>query len=163
MPQLFNLAPSAIAAFPFHPRLQTSYPILPILFFSLYSFTAASCSWLPFYASFFLCSLTLSGFFNGMLEVFEPGVVNCYIFFRPTTLSPGIHCLQESNLYSSFSFRIPGFSTLRSDRTHSRSGILSRDATHASDGVIIFVRQWLFFSELSISSLSLRLISTLIM
>ena len=31
--------------------------------------------------------------------------------------------IQESNLNSSSSFRIPGFSTLRSDGTHSRSGI----------------------------------------
>ena len=64
-------------------------------------------------------------------------------------------CIQESNLNSSSSFRIPGFSALRSDRTHSRSGILSRDATHASGGVISFVRQGLSFSELSTSSLSL--------
>ena len=63
-------------------------------------------------------------------------------------------CIQESNLNSSSSFRIPGFSALRSDRTHSRSGILSRDATHASGGVVIFVRQGLSFSELSTSSLS---------
>ena len=55
-------------------------------------------------------------------------------------------CIQESNLNSSSSFRIPGFSVLRSDRTHSRSGILSSDATHASGG--------LSFSELSTSSLS---------
>ena len=63
-------------------------------------------------------------------------------------------CIQESNLNSSSSFRIPGVSALRSDRTHSRSGILSSDATHASGGVIIFVWQDLSFSELSISSLS---------
>ena len=63
-------------------------------------------------------------------------------------------CIQESNLNSSSSFRIPGFSVLRSDRTHSRSGILSSDATHASGGVVIFVRQGLSFSELSTSSLS---------
>ena len=63
-------------------------------------------------------------------------------------------CIQESNLNSSSSFRIPGFSVLRSDRTHSRSGILSRDATHASGGVVIFVRQGLSFSELSTSTLS---------
>ena len=61
-------------------------------------------------------------------------------------------CIQESNLNSSSSFRIPGFSALRSDRTHSRSGILSSDATHAS--VVIFVRQGLSFSELSTSFLS---------
>ena len=63
-------------------------------------------------------------------------------------------CIQESNLNSSSSFRIPGFSALRSDRTHSRSGIFSSDATHASGGVVIVVRQGLSFSELSTSSLS---------
>ena len=46
------------------------------------------------------------------------------------------------------------FSALRSDHTHSRSGILSPDATHASNGVIIFIRQGLSFSELSTSTLS---------
>ena len=64
-------------------------------------------------------------------------------------------CIQKSNLISSSSFRIPGFSALRSDGTHSRSGILSPDATHASGGVVIFVRQGLSFSELSTSFLSL--------
>ena len=64
-------------------------------------------------------------------------------------------CIQESNLNSSSSFRIPGFSALRSDRTHSRSGILSPDIMHTSGGVIIFVRQGLSFSELSTTSLSL--------
>ena len=64
-------------------------------------------------------------------------------------------CIQESNLNSSSSFRIPGVSALRSDRTHSWSGILSLDTTHTSGGVVIFVRQGLSFSELSTSSLSL--------
>ena len=45
-------------------------------------------------------------------------------------------------------------SVLRSDRTHSRSEIFSTDATHASSGIIIFVKQDLSFSELSTSSLS---------
>ena len=63
-------------------------------------------------------------------------------------------CIQESNLNFSFSFPIPGFSALRSDRTHSRSGILSSDTTHASRGVVIFVRQGLSFSELSTCTLS---------
>ena len=63
-------------------------------------------------------------------------------------------CIQESNLSLSSSFRIPGFSALRSDHTHSWSGILSPDGTHASGGVIIFVKQDLSFSELSVSSLS---------
>ena len=63
--------------------------------------------------------------------------------------------IQDSNLNLSSSFRIPGFSALRSDRTHSRSGIFSTDVADASGGVIIFVKQGLFFSELSIYSLSL--------
>ena len=64
-------------------------------------------------------------------------------------------CIQESNPNSSSSFRIPGFSALRSDRTHSWSGILSAESTHASSSVVIFVRQGLSFSELFTSSLSL--------
>ena len=74
--------------------------------------------------------LTLSGFFNGMLVVYEPGALNYSTFFRPilSTLS----AFRESNLNSSFSFRIPRFSALRSDGTHSRSGIHSRDTTHPS-------------------------------
>ena len=61
--------------------------------------------------------------------------------------------IQESNLNLSSSFQIPGFSALRSDGTHSRSGIFSTDVTDASGGVIIFFRQSLSFSELSTSSL----------
>ena len=63
--------------------------------------------------------------------------------------------IQESNLNLSSSFRIPGFSALQSHGTHSRSGIFSTDVADASGGVIIFVKQGLFFSELSTSSLSL--------
>ena len=69
--------------------------------------------------------------------------------------SVAVICIQKSNLKSFSSFWIPGFFALCSDRTHSRSGILSPDATHTSGGVIIFVRQGLSFSELSTSSLSL--------
>ena len=47
---------------------------------------------------------------------------------------------------------LSGFSTMRSDRTH--SGILSSDTTHASGSVITFIRQGLSFSQLSTSSLS---------
>ena len=63
--------------------------------------------------------------------------------------------IQESNLNLSSSFRIPGFSALQSHGTHSRSGIFSADIADASGGVIIFVKQGLFFSELFTSSLSL--------
>ena len=64
-------------------------------------------------------------------------------------------CIQESNLNLSSSFQIPGISALHSDRTYCRSGILSPDATHASDGIVISIRQGLSFSELSTFSLSL--------
>ena len=71
-------------------------------------------------------------------------------------------CIQESNLNSSSSFRIPGFSVLRSDRTHSRSGILSSDASHASGGVAFSSdRAYPFLNFLP--PLFLGLIPTLIM
>ena len=64
-------------------------------------------------------------------------------------------CIQKFNLNLSSSFRILGFPALQSHGTHSRSGIFSIDVADASGGVIIFVKQCLFFSELSTSSLSL--------
>ena len=67
----------------------------------------------------------------------------------------GLIYIQESNLNLSSSFRIPGFSALQSHGTHSRSGVFSTDVADASGGVIIFVKQGLSFSELSIPSLSL--------
>ena len=63
--------------------------------------------------------------------------------------------IQESNLNSSSSFQIPGFSALQSHGTHSRFGIFSTDVADVSGGVIIFVKQGLSFSELSTSFLSL--------
>ena len=73
-----------------------------------------------------------------------------FILFHPVDLI----CIQKSNLSLSSSFQIPGFSTLRSDGTHSRSGIFSTDVTDASGGIIITVRQGLSFSELYTSFLS---------
>ena len=100
-----------------------------------------------------LFPLTLSGFFSGMLEVFEPGALNYFTF--PSSHPVDLICSQESNLNSSSSFRIPGFSALRSDRTHSWFGILTPDATHASGSVVTLVREGLSFSELSTSLSSL--------
>ena len=68
----------------------------------------------------------------------------------------------QANPHSFSSFRIPGFSALRSDFTPSRSGTLSPNVMHASGGVIIFARQGLFFSVFS-TALFLCLTSTLIM
>ena len=82
---------SANAALSPHPRLQTSYP--PSSHFisspSAPLPTTVPCSWLSFCASCLHSPLTLLGFFNGMLEVFEPGALNYSTFFRPilSTLS----------------------------------------------------------------------------
>ena len=76
-----------------------------------------------------------------MLGVSEPGAPNYYTLFRLISLT----------LNLSSSFWIPGFSALQSHGTHSRSDIFSTDVANASGGVINFVKQVLFFSELSIS------------
>ena len=77
--------PSANAALLPHPRLRTSYPP------SAHSVSSSSspsppslapgCPSAPPASS---PSLTLSGFFNGMLEVFEPGALNYFTFSQPT-------------------------------------------------------------------------------
>ena len=140
---------SANAALSPHSRLLTYYP--------RYAHSISSPSaplHRPLLLAFLLCHLppfplTLSRFFNGMLEVFEPGALNYSTFFRPilSTLSAFRNPILTP-------LPLSGFSALRSDRTHSRSGILSSDTTHASGGAIIFVRQGLFFSKLSTSTLS---------
>ena len=80
---------SANAALPPHHRLQTSYPS-SAYFASSPSAPSLSphspgCLSTP-RSSFFL--LTPSGFFNGTMEVLEPGALNFYTFFRfiPLTL-----------------------------------------------------------------------------
>ena len=92
-------------------------------------------------------------FFNGMLGVSKPRALNCNTLFCLIPLTLFV-CRNQSNLNSSSSFRIPGFSALQADGTHSRPGMFSTDITDASLGVIIIVRQSLSFSELSTSSLS---------
>ena len=81
---------SVNAALSPHPRLQTSYPR------SAHSLSSPSTPPPPSLAPGFSSAppastppLTLSGFFNGMLEVFEPVALNYFTFFRPilSTLS----------------------------------------------------------------------------
>ena len=74
---------SANAALLPHPRLQTTYSPSAHYIFSPSYPTTVPCSWLFFCTSFLHSPLTLSGFFNGMLEVFEPGALNYSTFFRP--------------------------------------------------------------------------------
>ena len=85
-----------------------------------------------------------------MLGVFGYAELLRFLSSHPVALI----CIQESNLGSSSSFRIPGFSAMRCGCSHSRSGILSPDAARAGGDVIMFVGRGLSFSELSASSLS---------
>ena len=144
---------SANAALSPHPRLQTSYPP------SAHYISSLSGTPPPSFAPGFSStppastpppeSLRVLQWNAGGLRARSTELLH-FFSFHPVDLI----CIQESNLNSSSSFRIPGFSALRSDRTHSWSGILSSDTTHASGGVVIFVRQGLSFSELSTSSLT---------
>ena len=83
-----------------------------------------------------------------------PEELNFFTFF----------CSFLSILFASrnpFSFyRMPGYSALQSDRTQFRFGSLSPDDMHAGGGFVIFVRQLLFFAEISAFSSSLRLTAT---
>ena len=146
-------SPSTDAALSPHPHLQTSYPP------SAHSISPSSAPSPPSLARGHFStppasspppdSLRVLQWNAGGLRARSTELLH-FLSSHPVDLI----CIQESNLNSSSSFRIPGFSALRSDRTHSRSGILSPDATHASGGITIFVRQGLSFSELSTSSLS---------
>ena len=146
--------PSANAALLPHPRLQTSYPPSAHLISPSPALPPSSLA--PGYTSAPPASspppdsLRVLQWNAGSLRARSTELLH-FLSSHPVDLI----CIQESNLNSSSSFRIPGFSVLRSDRTHSRSGILSSDASHASGGVVIFVRQGLSFSELSTTSLSL--------
>ena len=83
-------SPSGNAGFPPHPRLQISYPLSAhfLCFPSALSPLplAPGCPSTPSASS---PPLTLSRFFNGMLEIFKPGALNYFTFFRliPLTLS----------------------------------------------------------------------------
>ena len=145
--------PSANAALLPHPRLQTSYPPSAHLISPSPALPPPSLA--PGYTSAPPASspppdsLRVLQWNAGALRARSTELLH-FLSSHPVDLI----CIQESNLNSSSSFRIPGFSVLRSDCTHSRSGILSSDASHASGGVVIFVRQGLYFSELSTTSLS---------
>ena len=74
---------SANAALLPHPRLQTSYPHLPILYLlPLPSHHRPLLLAILLHLLPPLLPLTLSGFFNGMLEVFEQGALNYFTFFH---------------------------------------------------------------------------------
>ena len=147
IPTLFNvvhLAFSANVLLPLHPRLQTSYPPSTTLYHPPSALSQ----------------------FPHVFRCFIPPASSSYLQYNAgrlrTRSAERLHYIslylvdfifiQGSNINSSSSFRILGYFALRSDRTHSRSGILSPDDPHASGGLIIFVSQGLSFYKLSTSS-----------
>ena len=108
--ELYHLAPSAKAALPPHPRLQTSYPPSTHFLSSPSSpsppFFAPGCSSEPPASS---SPLTLSGLFNGMLEVSEPGALNYLTSFRPilSTLSASRNPILTHLPLSGLAFSLP--------------------------------------------------------
>ena len=135
---LVHLALYANAALPPHPLLQTSYPPS-----THYVSSPSVPSPPPNVSGCFLYlqlsltpdSLKVLQWNAGSLRARSTELLH-FISSHPIDLI----CIQESNLNSSSSYRIPGFSAVRSDRTHSRSGILFSDDKHASCSVIIFIR-----------------------
>ena len=126
--------PSVNAALPPHTRLQTFYPQLA---HSVSSASAPSqrslapgCPSMPPASSPPPDSLRVLQWNAGGLRARSTELLH-FLSSHPVDLA----CIQESNLNSFSSFRIPGFSALCSDRTHSRSGIFSSYATHAGGGV----------------------------
>ena len=98
-------------------------PFCVFCIFSLCPLTTVPRYWLSFYASCFLSppdSLRVLQWNAGGLRARSTELLH-FLSAHPVDLI----CIQESNLNSSSSFWISRFSALRSDRTHSRSGILS--------------------------------------
>ena len=116
IPLLFIWSPSANAVLPPHPPRQTSYP--PSAHFVFAIISTPSCSWLFFYTSYFLFpldSLRVLQWNAGGLRVRNIELLH---FISSHLVDV---CIQEFNFDLSFFFQIPGFSALRSDRTHVRS------------------------------------------
>ena len=116
--------PSANAALLPHPHLQTSYPpsaylispspALPLLSLAP-GYTSAPPASSPPPDSLRVFQWNAGGLRARSTELLH------FLSSHPVD----VICIQESNLNSSSTFRIPGFSALHSDRTHSRSGIFS--------------------------------------
>ena len=134
--------------------------LLTILFLFSLPLTTFPCSLLSFYASCLLSSPDSLRVLQWNAGSLRAGITELLHFL--SFHSVDLICIHESSLNSFSSFRISGFSALRFDRTHSRSGILFPDAMHASGSVIIFVRQCYPFLNF-LPPLFLCLIPTLIM
>ena len=99
---------SANAALSPHPCLQTSYP--PSAHYISSPSAPPPPPVAPGFSSASTPPLTLSGFFTGMQEVFQPGALNYFTFFRPilSTLSASRNPILTH-------ISLSGFSALRSD------------------------------------------------
>ena len=104
------------------------------------------------YLLFPLHPLTRSGFFNGKTK--SSRRIGAKLLHFISLHSVNLICFQKFNLNPSSSFRIAGYTAMRSNRTPSWSGIFSFDDPHASGDIITLVRLGLSFSELSTFSLS---------
>ena len=145
---------------PPHPRLQTSFPLPPTSYF------------LPLHPHHRLMLLAVSFYLllplpTGSLKVLQWNTgdlrarnteLQHFVLPHPVDLI----CIQTSNLNLSSSFRIPGFSALRSDCTHSRSEIFATGA-HTPTVTSLFSSDIAYRSLNFLSPLFLRLIPTLLM
>ena len=109
---------STVLPGPMHSRLILAFkPLIPVSTHFVLSSFASSLSILcipPFFGIFLyllllLSPLTLSRFFNGILEVFEQATLQHYTLSH---LILWVLLYPRTNLNSSSSFRIPGFSAL---------------------------------------------------
>ena len=130
----------------------------PLCIFSLCTLTTASCSWQFLFISYFLFSLTPSGFFNGMLGLSKPGALNWYTLFRliPLTLFVSKNL---TLIYLSLSRSLG--SLLCDPMAPTPDLVFFLLMTDASGGVIIIAGQGLSFLSF-LPSLFLRLTPTLI-
>ena len=116
-------------------------PHLPIIYLLPLPPTTIPCSWLSFFAS---CphspfdSLRVLQWNAGGLRARSTELLH-FLSCHPVDLI----CIQESNLNSSSSFRIPGFSALRSDCTHSRSGKTKRNLIFTSNRLVFTSKRML--------------------
>ena len=86
IPPLYNLAPAWLILHSYPTLIfRLLIPLLPIWYLHpLPLTTVPGCPSTPPVSSL---PLTLSGFFNGMLEIFEPGALNYFTFFHPILLT----------------------------------------------------------------------------
>ena len=145
-----------------HPTLTFRLLILfpPLCIFSLCTLTTASWSWLFLFTSCFLFpSLTLLGFFNGMLGVSEPGELNYYTLFRLIPLTIFIS-RNLTSIYLLLSGSLD--SLLRNPMAPTPDLVFFLLMSQTLEAASSFLSSWAYSSLSFISPLFLRLAPTLI-